>query len=172
MMPGRSLCRVILQMLEARRERDSVVSVAAIDLIALKDLATTYSFAASSGNIPALAETFAENGRLEGFAVLLGRSETAIVGRAAISELFESFLPNVEFLHQMSQTKISAVTDETAQGETMITEYMRWRGQEIVVVMSRYEDEFTKTSEGWRFSRRILFSKALMQPKGDVTVFA
>jgi hypothetical protein len=141
------------------------------DYVAIQRLAHTYSWAASKGNLDALVATFADIGILSGFAVLVGRTESEIVGRKAIRELFAGFLPGVELIHQLSQLGAVTVTANTAQADVMVSEHVRWRGQRVSVFTGYYADDLVRTADGWRYAKRTLVPRAVIQLEGDVTVF-
>ncbi len=141
------------------------------ELFAIQCLCHTYSWSASKGDLDSLAATFTEDGRLVGFAVMLGRSEHEIVGRRAIRELFAGLLTGVDFIHQISQVGVVTVTGDTAKDEVMVSETVRWRDQDASLFLGYYADDLVRTSAGWRYAKRTLIPRAVVQAQGKVTVF-
>lgn len=141
------------------------------DFVAVQQLVLGYSAAASRGDAGSIAASFTERGVLAGFAALVGRDDAEIHGQDGIRGLFEGFLPGIEFIHQMAQLVALEITGDTARGEVMVSECVRWRDQPVSLFLARYADELVRTADGWRFAKRTLLPRAVMQMQTDLTIF-
>jgi hypothetical protein len=142
------------------------VKDAVVDRFEIIELAFSYSSAASRQNAGDMGKTFIKDGRLGGVAVLVGQGDVDIVGAEAISKFFAPLFANFDFIHHTSQPLDIMVDGDKATAKTMIIEWARPKGGQLMMVMGDYLDEVVRTEAGWRFARRVLKTKSF----GYVTV--
>jgi ketosteroid isomerase-like protein len=146
------------------------VSSAIDDAFLIQRLIADYADAVNRSDSAAVAATFAEGGALAGFTKMLGQPDTDVTGPDAIRTLFDGVLPGMEFVFQNTQSGPLTITGDTARGETMLTEFARWRGHGLSIFLGRYADDFVRTPNGWRFARRQLLPRAVFQLEGQFTI--
>jgi SnoaL-like domain len=142
------------------------VKDAVVDRFEISELAFSYSSAASRQDASGMGKTFVKDGRLGGVAVLVGQGDIDIVGADAIGKFFAPLFANFDFIHHTSQPVDIKVDGDKAQARTMIIEWARPKGGQLMMVMGEYIDDVVRTEAGWRFARRVLKTKSF----GYVTV--
>jgi len=141
------------------------------DIYAIERLGIAYSVAASSGDLDGILLVFTDDGILSGMPRFVGLEEDEVKGHKAIRSMFEGFLPGIEFIHQISQLASAEVSGDTATAKFMVTEHVRWRGQDLAIFLGYYRDDLVRTANGWRFARRALTARAAASVKADITTF-
>jgi SnoaL-like domain len=136
------------------------------DRLAIMELAFAYSSAASRQNAVDMGKAFVKDGRLGGVAVLVGQGDGDIVGADSISQFFAPLFVNFEFIHHTSQPLDIEVQGDKAHAKTMIIEWAKPKGGQLMMVMGEYIDDLIRTDAGWRFARRVLKTKSF----GYVTI--
>jgi uncharacterized protein (TIGR02246 family) len=128
------------------------------------DLAWAYSAAASRRDGDSMAKLFTRDGRLGGIAALVGQGDKDLVGREAIAQFFAPlYKETIELVHHLSQVVGLEITADRATATTMIVEYARPKGGNLLLVLGQYEDEIVRVQDGWRFARRTLQTKLFTQ---------
>lgn len=142
------------------------IEIAAIQQ-ACEDLSELYGYYLDTKDYVNLSQLFTEDGVWE---VLGNRT----VGRQAIHDRWKSrtaeWAPTHGRLHQMSNQYFKVIDRNTAIGHSYVTVYM-WetpndQPQSLApVVISKNDDEFVRTEEGWRIKRRSISTLAVAEPR-------
>lgn len=139
----------------------SPVSYAADDVYwACSNLVTDYAYHRDNFNAREFSELFTED------ASLTVVNQTW-VGRADIEQRIEGLKTGSTIRHEMSTIRIIPIDADHATGVSYVTIYSAPAGETSVKgfsLMGEYHDEFVRTSEGWKFSKRVLVSKYSLQP--------
>ena len=88
------------------------------------------------------------------------------VGRADIRQRIEGLKTGSSIRHEMSTIHIVPVDDDHATGVSYATIYSAPAGESSVssfALMGEYHDEFVRTADGWRISKRVLVQKYTSQ---------
>jgi ketosteroid isomerase-like protein len=91
--------------------------------------------------------TFAENGVWNS-----GRGE--VVGRAALRDAIDRVMTLFEHVLQLTHNGEVHVDGDTAHGRWYVTEYGLTAKGRRTFYIAYYDDEYSRTTEGWRFARR------------------
>ncbi|MBT3330149.1 MAG: nuclear transport factor 2 family protein [Rhodospirillaceae bacterium] len=117
------------------------------DRIAIQELVHRYCDALCHRNHSALVDTFAADGVWD-----IGQGE--VVGRDALSDKFRKVFELFEHVIQLTHNGEVKLDGNTAQGRWYITEYgLTTKGRRTFYIC-HYDDEYRRTADGWRFSRR------------------
>jgi hypothetical protein len=134
----------------------SSVSFAADDVYwACSNLVTDYAYHRDQFNAKEFSELFTED------ASLTVVNQTW-VGRANIEQRIEGLKTGSTIRHEMSTIRIVPVDDSHATGVSYATIYSAPAGETTVAgfaLMGEYHDEFVRTAEGWKISKRVLIQK-------------
>lgn len=88
------------------------------------------------------------------------------VGRADIRQRIEGLKTGSTIRHEMSTIRIVPIDADHATGVSYITIYSAPAGETSVSgfsMMGEYHDEFVRTADGWKISKRILMQKYSLQ---------
>jgi len=131
---------------------------------AIGDVINGYSGAAGRLDINALAAFFSADAEIYGVAGLLGKPDP-IKGPEQIAAFFSPSFEILEWLVQMNTiTDIVISADgKTATSSTGLIETAKRKNAGTIILTARYDDEFTLTEKGWRFSKRRLTSMRFQQ---------
>jgi ketosteroid isomerase-like protein len=133
----------------------------AVDIVAITQLAVSYSEAVSRGEIDEAVLVYADDG------VLRSAVSDDAVGRAAIAQLISSNVSGLDFVFQTTHLGLVRVDGDRATARFPITEWARrsadGRGIQFLGV---YYDELQRTTEGWRFTSRFLAPLTMGRPEG------
>lgn len=140
----------------------SHASFAATDDVywACSNLVTDYAYHRDQFNAKEFAELFTED------ASLTVVSQTW-VGRADIEQRIEGLKTGSTIRHEMSTIRIVPIDADHATGVSYATIYSAPAGETTVrgfTLMGEYHDEFVRTAQGWKISKRVLVSKYSLQP--------
>lgn len=127
---------------------------------ACSNLVTDYAYHRDQFNAKEFADLFTED------ASLTVVNQTW-VGRADIQKRIEDLKTGSTIRHEMSTIRIVPIDADHATGVSYATIYSAPAGETTVkgfTLMGEYHDEFVRTPEGWKFSKRVLFSKYSLQP--------
>jgi ketosteroid isomerase-like protein len=123
------------------------------DVLALLDLQAEYAEGADSFSGAQYAAVFTEDGVLDG-------SHTGIpvvTGRAAIAKLMDdTFAQQTHNCHITTNQRIVSVSGDTASGRCYFFQRSVLRNGGRTEFSGRYEDEYRRTADGWKISRRVL----------------
>lgn len=138
----------------------STTSFAAEDVYrACSNLVTDYAYHRDQFNAIEFANLFTED------ASLTVVNQTWI-GRPDIEQRIEELKTGSTIRHEMSTIRIVPVDDDHATGVSYATIYAAPAGETSVsgfALMGEYHDEFVRTAEGWKISKRVLISKYSLQ---------
>jgi ketosteroid isomerase-like protein len=135
------------------------------DIVAIERNVRDFAFAVAAKDCAGIAATFADDGRLTNMSKSLGREDVETVGPAAIQALFESFLPHMNFVHPMVQTRVLSIDGDRAKAETMIQETMCAPDGTVIIYFANYDDDLVRTAQGWRFASRTGVPRATVMPQ-------
>lgn len=140
----------------------SPASFAASDDVywACSNLVTDYAYHRDQFNAKEFANLFTED------ASLTVVSQTW-VGRAEIEQRIEGLKTGSTIRHEMSTIRIVPIDADHATGVSYATIYSAPAGETSVkgfTLMGEYHDEFVRTAQGWKISKRVLVSKYSLQP--------
>ncbi|MFK7863752.1 MAG: nuclear transport factor 2 family protein [Pseudohongiellaceae bacterium] len=127
---------------------------------ACSNLVTDYAFHRDQFNAEEFANLFTED------ASLTVVNQTW-VGRSEISQRIEDLKTGSTIRHEMSTIRIVPIDENHATGVSYATIYAAPEGITTVngfVLMGEYHDEFVRTSDGWRISKRVLIPKYSLEP--------
>ncbi len=122
---------------------------------ACSNLVTDYAYHRDQFNAKEFADLFTED------ATLTVVSQTW-EGRAEIEQRIEGLKTGSTIRHEMSTIRIVPIDENHATGVSYATIYSAPAGQSTVsgfTLMGEYHDEFVRTADGWKFSKRVLVSK-------------
>ena len=119
------------------------MSLSTEDRLAIMEMVAVYNQAIDAGQGEALADTFVADGVFE----VTGRDPVA--GRDALVGMVQAQDATSGVRHWTT----NFVIEPDGEGAAMQCDLVLLRGPEIVIT-GRYEDELTRTDEGWRFVRR------------------
>jgi ketosteroid isomerase-like protein len=113
-------------------------------------LANAYSHAVMRRDGRMAAQVYAEDGQLSAF----GRPP--IVGRAALEAAFIATFSPLAFITQSCVAQIMQVEGDRATASFAVNEFFRPQSQDsgLTCCFGVYEDELTRTPQGWRFAKR------------------
>jgi uncharacterized protein (TIGR02246 family) len=138
----------------------STTSLAAEDVYrACSNLVTDYAYHRDQFNAIEFANLFTED------ASLTVVNQTW-VGRTDIGQRIEELKTGSTIRHEMSTIRIVPVDDDHATGVSYATIYAAAADETSVsgfALMGEYHDEFVRTAEGWKISKRVLISKYSLQ---------
>ncbi len=118
-----------------------------MDRTEIAELVHRYCDALCQRNHDAWVETFANDGIWNG-----GRGEMA--GRPALSATFKKVMELFDHVLQLTHNGAVKVDGDAARGRWYVTEYgLTAKGRRTLYIV-HYDDEYRRTAEGWRFSRR------------------
>jgi len=126
---------------------------------ACSNLVTDYAYHRDQFNAEEFANLFTED------ASLTVVSQTW-VGRDNIEQRIEGLKTGSTIRHEMSTIRIVPVDENHATGVSYATIYSAPAGETSVsgfALMGEYHDEFVRTAEGWKISKRVLVSKYSLQ---------
>jgi ketosteroid isomerase-like protein len=119
------------------------------DQIEIQELVHRYCDALCQRDRDAWVATFAEDGMWTS-----GRGE--VVGRDALSDAFLRVMELFQHVLQLTHNGEVKVDGDTAHGRWYITEYGLTAKGRHTFYIAHYDDDYRRTTEGWRFTRRIV----------------
>jgi uncharacterized protein (TIGR02246 family) len=132
------------------------VSLAADDVYwACSNLVTDYAYHRDQFNAEEFADLFTEDATL----TVVGQTW---VGRDNIQQRIEELKTGSTIRHEMSTIRIVPVDADNATGVSYATIYSAPAGETSVsgfALMGEYLDEFVRTTDGWKISKRVLVQK-------------
>lgn len=126
---------------------------------ACTNLVYGYAYHRDQFNADEFANLFAEDASL----TVLGQTW---VGYTDIRQRIEELKTGSTIRHEMSTIRIVPIDEDHATGVSYATIYSAPAGQTSVsnfALKGEYHDEFVRTSEGWRISKRTLVQKYTYQ---------
>lgn len=138
----------------------STTSFAAEDVYrACSNLVTDYAYHRDQFNSVEFSNLFTENASL----TVVNQTWE---GRSNIEQRIEGLKTGSTIRHEMSTIRIVPVDEDHATGVSYATIYAAPEGETSVsgfVLMGEYHDEFVRTAEGWKISKRVLVRKYSLQ---------
>jgi ketosteroid isomerase-like protein len=123
------------------------------DVLALLGLQAEYADGADSFSGPTYAAVFTEDGVLDATHTGI----PAVAGRAAIAKLMDdTFAQQTHNCHMTTNQRVLSVDGDQATGRCYFFQRSILRNGGRTEFSGRYEDEYRRTSEGWKISRRVL----------------
>lgn len=122
---------------------------------ACSNLVTDYAYHRDQFNAKEFANLFTEDASL----TVVNQTWE---GRANIEKRIEDLKTGSTIRHEMSTIRIVPIDADHATGVSYATIYSAPAGATSVsgfTLMGEYHDEFVRTAEGWKFSKRVLVSK-------------
>lgn len=122
---------------------------------ACSNLVTDYAYHRDQFNAEQFANLFTEDASL----TVVNQTWN---GRMEIKQRIEDLKTGSTIRHEMSTIRIVPVDADHATGVSYATIYAAPAGVNTVsgfALMGEYHDEFVRTDEGWKFSKRELISK-------------
>lgn len=133
----------------------------AADIVAITQLAASYSEAISRGEVDEAVLVFADDG------VLRSAVSEDVVGRSAIARLIGSTIAGLDFVFQTTHLGLVRVDGDRARARFPLTEWARRTSDgRAIQFLGVYDDELRRTAEGWRFTARLLTARTLARPAG------
>src|SRR3954470_15784740 len=117
----------------------------AADIVAISQLAVSYSEAICRGEIDEAVLVYAADGVLAS-----GTTEDA-VGHAAIAATIRTATKDLEFVFQTTHCGLVEVTGDRAWARFPTTEWAKLPDGRALQFLGVYEDDLERTPEGWRF---------------------
>jgi len=137
------------------------VSFAADDVYwACSNLVTDYAYHRDQFNAKEFANLFTEDASL----TVVNQTWE---GRADIEQRIVALQTGSTIRHEMSTIRIVPIDDDHATGVSYATIYSAAAGVTSVngfVLMGEYHDEFERTADGWKISKRVLVQKYSLEP--------
>jgi len=136
------------------------------EIIAKQEIIETiyqYSYTWDSKNPDKLSELFTENAVWEWFPAGAKKPKVSFANRNKFikfaSERFKTNLADRQTRHYQTNTVFLEIKNNFARTQTMILLIHKIKGEKQPKVMGSgiYKDEFIKTQDGWKISRRTLF---------------
>lgn len=122
----------------------------AADIVAISQLAVSYSEAICRGEIDEAVLAYAADG------VLASATTADAVGHDAIAATIRNATKEAEFVFQTTHCGLVDVQGDTAWARFPTTEWVKLRDGRGLQFLGVYEDNLERTPEGWRFTRRFL----------------
>ena len=117
------------------------------DRIAIQELVHRYCDALCQRDLGALLDTFTNDG-------IWDIGQGPVVGRDALSDKFCKVFELFDHVIQLSHNGEVKLDGSTAQGRWYMTEYGLTAKGRRTFYIAHYDDEYRRTGDGWRFSRR------------------
>jgi ketosteroid isomerase-like protein len=127
----------------------------AADIVAIHQLAVSYSEAICRGEIDEAVLVYCEDG------VLSSATTDDAVGHEAIAATIRTATSAFEFVFQTTHGGLVTVDGDRARARFPTTEWAKRRDVGALQFLGTYDDEVVRTEDGWRFSRRTLHGLTL-----------
>src|SRR5882757_589675 len=123
------------------------------DVLALLGLQVEYADGADSFSGQTYAAVFTEDGVLDATHTGI----PAVAGRAAIAKLMDdTFAQQTHNFHMTTNQRVLSVEGDQAAGRCYFFQRSILHNGGRTEFSGRYEDEYQRTSEGWKISKRVL----------------
>lgn len=122
-----------------------------LDEIAIQQTLNRYSEGASRADWQQVMSTFMPDGTWEIPALKARYQEHAV-----IQKVMAAFVGQMAYFVQINAPAIISVQGDRATARSIIRECGKFADRnEALEVFGRYEDDLVRTTEGWKFSRRV-----------------
>jgi hypothetical protein len=115
----------------------------------IRKIVALYPQYADNADEVAWAALFSEDGEL-----CIG--DTVVKGREALAEWLLGTLKGPAMRHMMLNSFIEVESEDTARGSLDMALLLRKDDRWMVGPTPRYDDQYVRTAEGWKFARRRL----------------
>lgn len=133
------------------------------DAIAIRELVSSYAASAGQRDFAAMRATFSDDAKVHGLAEALGE-QGPLAGPDEIVGFISKVMERSASVTQFPHVSNIAIDRDAATAGCDIVEYVKRRdGAGFIVMVGHYDDKFTRTSEGWRFSERNLTFRIYQQ---------
>jgi ketosteroid isomerase-like protein len=123
------------------------------DVLALLNLQAEYADGADSFSGASYASVFTDDAVLDATHTGI----PAVVGRAAIAKLMDdTFAQQTHNCHMTTNQRVLSVDGDRATGRCYFFQRSILRNGGRTEFSGRYEDEYRRTPEGWKISKRVL----------------
>ncbi|MDH3684801.1 MAG: nuclear transport factor 2 family protein [Myxococcales bacterium] len=122
---------------------------ATTDELEIRDLVARYADAVNTRDEVAWGDTWTSGGVWE----LMGH---AFEGREAVVATWRGAMTTFEFVFQQVHSGFVELDGDRAIGRWAMTEIGRTSAGDPMLMLARYEDEYAREAEGWRFAKRSL----------------
>ncbi|MCU1659628.1 MAG: ketosteroid isomerase [Pseudonocardiales bacterium] len=123
------------------------------DVLALLALQAEYADGADSFSGVTYAQVFTDDAILDPS----GTGVPAVVGRTAIAKLMDdSFAQQTHNCHMTTNQRVLSVDGDRATGRCYFFQRSILRNGGRTEFSGRYEDEYLRTADGWKISKRVL----------------
>ncbi|MGI9431346.1 MAG: nuclear transport factor 2 family protein [Myxococcota bacterium] len=122
---------------------------ATTDELEIRALVARYADAVNTRDEVAWGDTWAAHGVWE----LMGH---AFEGRDAVVSTWRGAMATFEFVFQQVHSGFVELDGDRAIGRWAMTEIGRTSAGDPMLMLARYEDDYVRAAEGWRFARRSL----------------
>jgi uncharacterized protein (TIGR02246 family) len=120
------------------------------DIIAIRTLTDQYSAAANRLDAKAMAAVYAEDGEIDA-------QGNRFRGRQEIERVFTETMAIMQVMNQIWSAGVIEVTGDRATAHWSIAEFAKRRNlDQLELFIGDYQDELIRTTEGWRFAKRVL----------------
>jgi SnoaL-like domain len=141
------------------------VSSAADDLAAIGQVIYRYSHAMDTKNWALMDSVFLPDAQ-----IVLG--DMVFADRARGVAAIRAFIECCSLTHHMNSNITATITADRAHVRNYFRASHKGVGpqaEQVLEAMGTYDDEFVRTSEGWRIARRVEASPIML---GDMSIFA
>jgi hypothetical protein len=120
----------------------------------IRELNANYASAASLMSVDGLAACFTDDLVYEGLLAHMG-GDGDLVGGRAVAEYMGTLWATLECVTQLADAGSIKVDGDSATQTCDFVEYVKFRDTPgLVLVVGHYDDQLTRTADGWRFARR------------------
>jgi len=119
------------------------------DELEIRSLVARYADAVNTSDEAAWGATWSSDGVWE----LMGHS---FAGRDVVVTTWRGAMATFEFVFQEVHSGFIELDGDSAIGRWAMTEIGRTSAGDPMLMLARYEDDYVRAAEGWRFARRSL----------------
>jgi ketosteroid isomerase-like protein len=136
-------------MLRSGASGDEDLADALADELEIRALVARYADAVNTRDEAGWSDTWAESGVWE----LMGH---AFEGREAVVATWRGAMATFQFVFQQVHSGVVELDGDRAVGRWSMTEIGRTAAGDPMLMLARYEDDYARDPEGWRFASRRL----------------
>lgn len=125
------------------------------DEMAIRGLTAAYTDALNRCDIDDIAQVYDDD------AVFTMMDRPSVHGREAILDVLRATVARYQFVMQLLHSGIVRLDGDRARARWQITEFQILKDETRRFIAGRYEDEYVRRADGWRFSRRTYTARYL-----------
>lgn len=133
-----------METLEARVHRLETTVAALVDRAAIQDLRFHYHVAVNERELDAIHLLFTEDAQVDFEGIGSAR------GRAEIEALYQNVVGGSPFIKQFIHNHVVTLNGDRATGLSYLDARTVANGESLLVA-ARFDDEYVRTEEGWKF---------------------